>query len=54
MDEFKRVLIQGIGLGLAVVGVGGFVIGAYTPAPWLLIGLSASIFAISILYKGDN
>lgn len=54
MDEHKRALIHGIVLGLAVVGVGGFVIGGYAPASWFLLGLSAIIFAISTLYKGDK
>lgn len=53
MDEYKKVLVQGIGVGLGVVGVGGFVIGVYDPAPWILIGLSASVISLSILYKGE-
>lgn len=54
MDEFKKILVQGIGVGLGVVGVGGLLIGVYTPAPWLLLGVSASLISASILYKGDQ
>jgi hypothetical protein len=50
MDEFKRVLIRGIGVGFAVVGFGGFVVGTSIEiAPWLLIGVSASLIAFTLL-----
>lgn len=53
MDEHKQALVRGIGVGLGIVGLGGFLFGGFEPAPWLLVGLSASILSVSILYKGE-